>query len=225
MNDDAGWLASALGYRFSNEDLLAQALTHRSAASRHNERLEYLGDAALGLVVADALYQRLGEAPEGHLSRLRANLVNRPALAAMALALGFSARVRLGSGELRSGGFRRESILADALEAVIGGIYLDGGFEAARAAVLRLYGERLDSLPSAESLKDPKTRLQELLQARGLPLPAYTVELIEGAAHRQTFTVACAVEGELAPTTGSGRSRRAAEQAAAAAMLERFGAA
>lgn len=223
MNDDAGWLEKALGYRFGNEDLLAQALTHRSAAGRHNERLEYLGDAALGLVVADALYQRLSDAPEGHLSRLRANLVNRPALAAMALALGFSERLRLGSGELRSGGFRRESILADALEAVIGGIYLDGGFEAARDAVLRLYGERLDSLPSADALKDPKTRLQEHLQARGLPLPAYVVELIEGAAHRQTFTVACTIEGQPVPAMGTGRSRRAAEQSAAAAMMERLG--
>jgi len=221
----AGWLERALGYRFSDTGLLEQALTHRSAGGRHNERLEYLGDAALGFIVAEALFSAVPEADEGDLSRLRAALVNRPALAEMARGLGIPDQVRLGSGELKSGGFRRESILADALEAVLGAVYLDGGFGAVRDTVLRLYGPRLEpgALPSAEDLKDPKTRLQEILQAGGRSLPAYSVDAIEGEAHRQRFTVSCRVEGEDAPAVGRGRSRRAAEQAAASDMLERLG--
>ncbi|MFN2164638.1 MAG: ribonuclease III, partial [Anaerolineae bacterium] len=214
MTRAAGWLEGALGYRFSDTGLLERALTHRSAGGRHNERLEYLGDAALGFVVAEALYRSVPEADEGDLSRLRASLVNRPALAVMARELGLPDRLRLGSGELKSGGFRRESILADALEAVLGAVYLDGGFSAVRRCVLALYGKRLEQLPGPEALKDAKTRLQEALQAEGRSLPSYEVEAVEGEAHRRRFTVACRVEGEESPAIGRGRSRRAAEQSA-----------
>lgn len=222
MTDGPGWLERELGYRFRDEQLLALALTHRSAGSRHNERLEYLGDAALSLLVAEALYQRVPDAPEGHLSRLRASLVRRSSLAEMARELGFPKMLRLGPGELKSGGFRRDSILADALEAVLGAIYLDGGLDALRAVVLRLYGGRLASLPSHEQLKDPKTLLQERLQSRGLPLPLYRVDGVEGEDHRQHFTVSCIVEGAAGEVIGTGGSRRAAEQDAASRMLERI---
>lgn len=221
MTDEGGWLEREIGYRISDRDLLARALTHRSAGGQHNERLEFLGDAALSLLVAESLYDRLPEAPEGHLSRLRASLVRRSSLAEIAREKGFPKRLRLGPGELKSGGFRRDSILADALEAVLGAIYIDGGLEALRPAVLRLYGERLDKLPAHEALKDPKTLLQERLQAQGLPLPVYRVESIEGEDHRQQFTIACLVEG-VADAIGTGSARRAAEQAAAARMLEQL---
>jgi ribonuclease-3 len=220
LTDDSRWLEQALGYRFSDESLLALALTHRSAGGRHNERLEYLGDAALSLVVAEFLYQSLPAAPEGHLSRLRASLVRRSALAPMARDLGLPRRLRLGPGELKSGGFRRDSILADALEALLGAVYLDGGLEALRPVVRRLYGERLADLPAHEALKDPKTRLQERLQARGLALPEYSVEAVAGEDHAQQFSVTCRVDALDARTAGDGRSRRAAEQAAAAEMLQ-----
>jgi ribonuclease III len=219
LTDESRWLERQLGYRFSNHELLLQALTHRSAGSRHNERLEFLGDAALSLVVAEAVFQRVPEAPEGHLSRLRASLVRRSTLAAMAREAGLPERLRLGAGELKSGGFRRDSILADALEAILGAIFLDGGLDALRAAALCLYGERLEALPSHETLKDPKTLLQERLQSRGLALPVYRVESVEGEDHRQQFTVSCAVESLDARSAGSGSSRRAAEQAAAESML------
>ena len=219
MTEAPAWLERELGYRFSDDTLLTRALTHRSAGARHNERLEYLGDAALSLVVAEALYHRLPDAPEGHLSRLRASLVRRSSLAETARDLGFPTRLHLGPGELKSGGYRRESILADALEAVLGAIYLDGGLDALRPVVLRLYGERLEALPAHEALKDPKTRLQERLQARGLPLPVYHVEGVEGEDHHQQFKVACEVAGIATDVKGSGSSRRAAEQAAAALML------
>jgi ribonuclease III len=222
LTEDLGWLERELGYRFSDDSLLGRALTHRSASGLHNERLEYLGDAALSLMVAEALYERLPDAPEGHLSRLRASLVRRSSLAELAHGLGFPARLRLGQGELKSGGFRRESILADALEAVLGAIYLDGGLDALRPVVLRLYGERLDHLPAHESLKDPKTLLQERLQARGLPLPRYTVEAVEGEDHRQQFIVACHLDAHGGGVSAQGTSRRAAEQAAAALMLARL---
>jgi ribonuclease III len=222
LTDEPGWLERELGYRFTDDSLLTRALTHRSAGGRHNERLEYLGDAALSLVVAELLYQRLPMAPEGHLSRLRASLVRRSSLAEIALELRFPERLHLGPGEFKSGGFRRESILADALEAVLGAIYLDGGLDALRTVVVRLYGDRLEDLPGHEELKDPKTLLQERLQARGLPLPLYCVAAIDGEDHHQQFTVSCQVEGVAADVTGSGGSRRAAEQAAAAQMLARL---
>ena len=219
MTDDLRWFEQALGHRFADVALLHQALTHRSAGGRHNERLEYLGDAALSLVIAEALYQRLPDAPEGHLSRLRANLVRRTALAPMAREIGIPLRLRLGPGELKSGGFRRDSILADALEALLGAVYLDGGIEALRPVVVRLYGARLDDLPPHETLKDPKTRLQERLQAQGLAVPDYRVDTVEGEDHAQQFSVTCRVAALEAETRGHGRSRRAAEQAAAATML------
>jgi ribonuclease III len=222
LTDEGGWLEREFGYRFDDDALLVRALTHRSAGSQHYERLEYLGDAALSLVVAEALFRRLPEASEGHLSRLRASLVRRSSLADMARKLGIPARLRLGPGELKSGGFRRDSILADALEAVLGAIYLDGGLEALRPVVVRLYGERLEALPAHETLKDPKTLLQERLQAQGLPLPQYRIHAIEGEDHRQQFTVVCQVEGLAVEASGSGGSRRAAEQAAAALMLTRL---
>jgi ribonuclease III len=222
LTDDTGWLERQLGYRFVDPALLARALTHRSAGGEHNERLEYLGDAALSLVVAEALFDRLPKASEGHLSRLRASLVRRSALAEMARELGFPGRLQLGPGELKSGGFRRDSILADTLEAVLGAIYLDGGLESLRAAVIRLYGVRLHSLPEQEALKDPKTLLQERLQARGLALPVYRVDAIEGEDHRQRFTVSCAAESLGLAVTGHGASRRGAEQAAAALLLEQL---
>jgi len=222
LTDDPAWLDRELGYRFSDETLLQRALTHRSAGGVHNERLEYLGDAALSLVVAEALYQRLPDASEGHLSRLRASLVRRSSLAEMARDLGFPKRLRLGPGELKSGGSRRDSILADACEAVLGAIYLDGGLEALRPVVLRLYGARLEALPAHEELKDPKTLLQERLQSRGLPLPSYRVDTIEGEDHCQQFTVACHVEGVAAGAIGVAGSRRAAEQEAAALMLAKL---
>jgi ribonuclease III len=221
LTDEGGWLEREFGYRISDRDLLARALTHRSAGGQHNERLEFLGDAALSLLVAESLYHRLPEASEGHLSRLRASLVRRSSLAEIARERGFPTRLRLGAGELKSGGFRRDSILADALEAVLGAIYIDGGVDALRPAVLRLYGERLDELPAHEALKDPKTLLQERLQAQGLPLPAYRLESVQGEDHRQHFTIACSVEG-VADAVGTGSSRRGAEQAAAARMLEQL---
>jgi ribonuclease III len=219
LTDEPEWLERELGYRFSDHTLLLRALTHRSAAGQHNERLEFLGDAALSLLVAEALYQRLPGSPEGHLSRLRASLVRRSTLAELARSLGFPTRLRLGPGELKSGGFRRDSILADAFEAVLGAIYLEGGLEALRPVVLKLYGARLDILPEHEALKDPKTLLQERLQARGLPLPHYRIRAVEGEDHQQRFMVACQVEGITTEATGFGSSRRAAEQAAAALML------
>ncbi|WP_006747884.1 ribonuclease III [Thioalkalivibrio paradoxus] len=201
---------------------LEQALTHRSAGSRHNERMEFLGDAVLGLVIADALYERLPDAPEGDLTRLRAALVNRTALAELARAAGLEGALTLGQGERKSGGQRRESILADTLEALIGATYHAAGFEAARAFVLRLYAERLSDLPSAESLKDPKTRLQEWLQGRGEALPEYRVLEISGPDHRRQFVVEVWLPSQGWGQRGAGSGRRRAEQAAAEAALERL---
>lgn len=219
MTDESRWIERELGYRFSDASLLVRALTHRSAGGQNNERLEYLGDAALSLMVADALYSRLPDAPEGHLSRLRASLVRKSSLADIARELGVPARLRLGAGEMKSGGHRRESILSDALEAVLGAIYLDGGLDALRPVVARIYGGRLDTLPDHEDLKDPKTLLQERLQAAGLPLPVYRLAAVEGEDHRQHFTVACEIQGIDGRAMGSGSSRRGAEQDAAARML------
>lgn len=215
-------LERALGHRFRREALLAQALTHRSFGSPHNERLEFLGDGVLDCVIAEELYRRFADLGEGPLSRLRASLVREAALAAVARELGLSAWLRLGEGEAASGGAERPSILADALEAVFGAIFLDGGYEAARAAVLRAYGEALARLDPNAPAKDAKTRLQEYLQGRGRGLPQYRVVATRGAAHRQEFEVECVVGGDAGErrTSGSGRSRRMAEQQAAEAMLK-----
>lgn len=214
-------LEQRLGHRFRSPELLQQALTHRSAGGAHNERLEFLGDGILNFVIAAALYDLRPEAPEGELSRLRASLVNGPSLAERARHLGLGASLRLGGGELKSGGERRDSILADTLEAVLGAVYLDAGFETTREVVLALYRERLQRLPDSEALKDPKTRLQEALQGIGRPLPEYIVVEQTGEPHLRSFRVQCRVPDSGERTEGEGRSRRRAEQHAAEQMLER----
>jgi ribonuclease-3 len=213
-------LQERLRYRFQDPRLLARALTHRSFSSEHNERLEFLGDSVLNLAVAALLYQRLKDLPEGELSRVRANLVKQDTLHKLALDLGLSAGlVRLGEGEARSGGHKRPSILADALEAVIGAVHLDAGYSAAEALVHRLFAEVEIKPEMSAAAKDPKTELQEVLQGRKMHLPVYRVVGTLGAAHKQTFDVECEV-GELGLVErGIGASRRAGEQAAAAAML------
>jgi ribonuclease-3 len=213
------WLRDALGYECRDPALLAAALTHRSAGGAHNERLEFLGDAVLNCVVARLVFGEFAAADEGDLSRFRSSLVSGEALAVIAAEIDLGSQLRLGSGELKSGGFRRKSILADALEALFGAIYLDGGFEAAERVIERLFVPRLDRLPSAAELKDPKTRLQEALQARGLPLPVYRVEATSGEAHNQSFEVQCSVDVLGLRMSAIGASRRRAEQAAAQLML------
>lgn len=214
---------TALPYRFDRPELLSEALTHRSAGRPNNERLEFLGDAVLNLLIAEALYHRVPDADEGALSRLRALLVRGETLAEIAGELNLGEALSLGSGELKSGGFRRRSILADALEAVIGAVYLDGGFKACRDLVGELFASRLASLPDTDSLKDPKTRLQEYLQARQFPLPVYRLVAEEGEPHRRRFRVACEIPGLDRPVEAGGRSRRAAEQEAARRALVGLG--
>ncbi|MFM8756464.1 MAG: ribonuclease III [Limnohabitans sp.] len=209
-----------LGHAFREARLLQQALTHRSFSSDHNERLEFLGDSVLNVAVAHFLFEQLSTLPEGDLSRVRANLVKQDTLHNLALDMGLSACIRLGEGELRSGGARRASILADALEALIGAVYLDGGYAAAQGLVRRLFGQ-LEIRPDMQAAaKDAKTELQEWLQGRKIALPRYSVIATSGAAHRQTFEVACEVSELRQYGRGSGSSRRAAEQAAAAALLD-----
>lgn len=214
------WAAARLGHRFADPAVLAAALTHRSAGRINYERLEFLGDAVLTLVVSELLYREFATASEGDLSRYRATLVSGSMLAAIAAELGLGEQLRLGGGELKSGGFRRGSILSDALEGVIGAVYVDGGFEAARGVIGQLYAGRLERLPVPHELKDAKTRLQEELQRRGLTLPAYTVESVSGEAHEQHFAVACEVAALGIRTRGDGSSRRRAEQKAAGRLLE-----
>jgi ribonuclease-3 len=216
----AAWLRDALDYECRDPALLEAALTHRSAGGPHNERLEFLGDAVLNCVIAMMIFREFAGADEGELSRFRASLVSGEALAVVAAEIQLGEQLRLGSGELKSGGFRRKSILADTLEALFGAIYLDGGFDAAARVIERLFVARLDRLPSAAELKDPKTRLQELLQARGLPLPGYAVEFVSGEAHNQSFEVSCSVEVLGLKAIGRGASRRRAEQAAASQLLQ-----
>nr|WP_210424712.1 ribonuclease III [Marichromatium bheemlicum] len=213
-------MARVLGHEFARPELLEQALTHRSAGPTNNERLEFLGDALIGLLIAEALGHRFPEADEGTLSRLRASLVKREALAKLARGIELGDYMRLGAGELRTGGHARDSILADALEAVLGAVYLDGGFAVANTVVANLFAERLAQTSISRSGKDPKTRLQEFLQARHRPLPEYAVIAIEGDQHAQSFTVVCSLNDAELTTRGLGTSRRRAEQAAAEAMLE-----
>lgn len=212
----------ALGYRFSNPGLLAQALTHRSFGTPHNERLEFIGDSVLNCVVARALFDRFPELDEGTLSRLRAGLVKQDALHAHALSLSLGDLLRLGEGELRSGGHRRPSILADALEAVFGAIFLDAGFDAASGVIDRLYAESIAAIDPRTAGKDPKTALQEWLQARRHPLPNYEMAQVRGEAHAQEFEVSCRIPALMLETKGRGASRRAAEQQAARAALDRI---
>lgn len=212
-------LQRRLQHPFANAALLRRALTHRSFSADHNERLEFLGDAVLNLSVADLLYERLQLLPEGDLSRVRANLVKQDTLHQLSVELGLSAYIRLGEGEVRSGGTKRPSILADALEAVIGAVYLDGGYAAAQALVRRLF-DAVEINPTMAAIgKDPKTELQEWLQGRRMQLPNYKVVATLGAAHQQTFDVECEVAEYGIFERGIGGSRRAGEQAAAAAML------
>lgn len=220
MNRDR--LQRDIGYRFSEPGLLAQALTHRSYGTPHNERLEFLGDSVLNCVIAVELFERFGTLAEGELSRLRAHLVRQQALHGLAQTLGLGERLQLGEGELKSGGFARPSILADAFEALVGAIFLDGGFGAARKAVQRLYEPLLAGLDPQALGKDPKTLLQELLQARKVALPQYSVLATRGAAHEQQFEVECLIPQLSVRTTGSGSSRRTAEQEAAMRAFEQI---
>jgi len=213
-------LQRRLGYSFKNVELLTHALTHRSAGAGNNERLEFLGDAVLGFEAADYLYQHAQEADEGQLSRMRAHLVKRETLAEIARGLELGNILYLGQGELCSGGQNRDSILADAIEAIIAAVYLDGGMEPARALVRRLLGDRLQNLDSVLQQKDAKTRLQEFLQGQGMPLPAYQVVEISGDQHQQQFLVSCKVDSVEWTAQGEGSSRRKAEQQAAAALIE-----
>lgn len=219
---DRDRLQRDIGYRFSESRLLAQALTHRSYGTPHNERLEFLGDSVLNCVVAVELFERFGALPEGDLSRLRAHLVRQQALHGLAQALGLGGYLQLGEGELKSGGFARPSILADAFEALVGAVFLDGGFGAAREAVRRLYEPLLAGLDPQALGKDPKTLLQELLQARKIALPQYSVLATRGAAHEQQFEVECLIPQLSVRTTGSGSSRRTAEQEAAMRAFEQI---
>jgi ribonuclease-3 len=221
------WVRDKLAYEPRDLALFIAALTHRSASGHNNERLEFLGDAVLNLVVAEHLYRAFPDCTEGDLSRLRARVVSSEPLAEVAASLHVGDVLRLGSGELKAGGFRRKSILADALEALVGALFLDGGLDVARRVVESLFQGRIAALPPPDALKDAKTRLQEYLQSRGFPLPRYTVERVEGEQHAQLFWVACEVQG-LGPKSGpkvsvtaqgSGSSRRRAEQEAAEKVL------
>ena len=213
-------LSDRIGYRFSDITLLQSALTHRSAGSANNERLEFLGDAALNFVIADELYRRYPDMQEGDLSRLRASLVNGDSLAKIGNELSLGDHVVLGSGEKRSGGHRRDSILADCVESIIGAVYCDSDFRSCSELILRLYVDRLEDEPDLQSLKDPKTRLQEMLQSRRHGLPEYEVIAVTGKAHQQSFEVRCTVSSLQIETRGNGRSRRRAEQHAATAAIE-----
>ena len=212
---DYGPLQRKLGYSFAQASLLQQALTHRSHSLAHNERIEFLGDSILNCCIAEELYRRFGELKEGELSRLRASLVRQEALAELAQQLELGTYLRLGEGELKSGGFRRPSILADSLEALFGAVFLDGGFGAAQGVIRSLYTSLLEHLDPQTLGKDPKTLLQESLQARRIPLPQYAVVATKGAAHKQQFQVECHIPELAIRTTGFGASRRLAEQEAA----------
>ncbi|WED22245.1 ribonuclease III [Vibrio sp. JC009] len=215
-------LEKKLGYQFEDGQLINLALTHRSANSKHNERLEFLGDSILSFVIADDLYHRFPKVNEGDMSRMRATLVRGHTLAELGREFDLGEYLKLGPGELKSGGFRRDSILADAVEAIIGAIYLDSDIEKVREIILSWYQSRLEAIKPGVSQKDPKTRLQEFLQGRKKPLPVYTVANIKGEAHNQEFTISCDVAGVDKPVIGKGTSRRKAEQAAAELALERL---
>lgn len=219
MKPDIDKLCRQLDYQFADRQLIEQALTHRSAGGHNNERLEYLGDAILGFVVADALYHHFPDATEGQLSRLRSSLVKRDALAKLAREFDLGNYLNLGPGELRSGGHSRASILADGMEAIFAAVYLDGGYIAAREMMLRIYSPHIQALNLKNHQKDPKSRLQELLQSKRLGLPSYEVTDIIGDPHQQTFHVLCTVSELQREVQGIGSSRRQAEQDAAARLL------
>lgn len=213
-------LIGRLDYSFNNSDLLTEALTHRSVSSHNNERLEFLGDSILNFVIADALFRQRPDLREGDLSRLRASLVNGETLAEIARDLNLGDTIKLGAGELKSGGFRRSSILADTVESIIGAVYCDSDFDTSRTLILRLFNHKLKNLPDIDSLKDPKTRLQELLQSRRLPIPIYEVLSVSGKAHAQVFMIRCSIDELNCVTQAEGGSRRKAEQLAAQAAYE-----
>ncbi|MBX3679137.1 ribonuclease III [Cognatazoarcus halotolerans] len=219
---DYARLQAAIGYRFGQESLLQQALTHRSFGTPHNERLEFLGDSILNCTIAIELFERYERLREGEMSRLRATLVRQEALHQIAVVLNLGSFLRLGEGELKSGGFRRPSILADALEALFAAVFLDGGLEAARGVISKLYRPMIDALDNRAVLKDPKTALQEWLQGRRKPLPRYELAEIRGEAHAQEFEVTCVIDQPSVRTIGVGPSRRAAEQQAAQGALQRL---
>ncbi|MBI6547519.1 ribonuclease III [Xenorhabdus lircayensis] len=215
-------LQHKLGYTFIQYDLLLQALTHRSASSKHNERLEFLGDSILSFVIANELYHRFPRVDEGDMSRMRATLVRGNTLAELAREFELGECLRLGPGELKSGGHRRESILADSIEALIGAIFLDSDIQTIEKIILSWYETRLNEISPGDKQKDPKTRLQEYLQGRHLPLPTYLVVQVRGEAHDQEFTIHCQVSGFEQPVRGVGSSRRKAEQAAAEQALKQL---
>ena len=220
MPDDlTDWAERLLGYRFRDAALLRSSLTHKSATGNNNERLEFLGDAVLDSVISEMLFDRRPDATEGELSRLRSSLVRDRSLAAIAVELGIGNQLELGLGERKSGGYRRQSILADAMEALLGAVLKDGGYASVEAVIRRLFEARLEALPDDADLKDPKTRLQEWLQARGLGLPAYEIDDITGKPHAQTFSVSVVLPGSEQSFPGKGTSRRLAEQAAAKSAL------
>jgi ribonuclease III len=215
-------LTERLGYQFSTPALLIQALTHRSFAANNNERLEFLGDSALNFIIAHQLYQRFSKLSEGDLSRLRAQLVKESTLSEIALNLEIGDVLKLGEGELKSAGWRRPSILADALEAIVGAVYLDGGFSSAESLILKIYQDKLANIDPKVIDKDPKSQLQEYLQGKKVDLPDYKVVSIEGEAHAQTFKIECVIEKFDITTLGEGTSRRIAEQQAAQLALEKI---
>jgi ribonuclease-3 len=215
-------LCKRINYTFSDQKLVAIALTHRSATGKNNERMEFLGDSILGYVISNELYQRFPNAQEGQLSRLRASLVKGETLAELARSINLGDYLQMGSGELKSGGFRRSSILADAFEAIIGAIYLDSDIQQAEKFIIEFYNDKLESCDPEKAEKDPKTRLQEFLQAESSSLPVYTVLNIEGEAHNQKFEVECFLEERNIKQVAEGSSRRKAEQAAAQKLLDRL---
>ncbi len=223
MSNSLARLTGSLGYTFRQEGLLRQALTHRSYSAQHNERLEFLGDSVLNCTIAKALYDTFPNLPEGTLSRMRANLVKQDTLAGIAMRLKLGDYLLLGEGELKSGGFRRPSILADTLESIFGAVFLDAGFEAAQAVVLGLFEHTISSIDPNASGKDAKTRLQEWLQGKRHPLPDYQLAGTRGEAHDQVFVVACHIPVLGITAQGQGRSRRAAEQEAALEVLKQVG--
>ncbi|MCI0733634.1 MAG: ribonuclease III [Methylococcaceae bacterium] len=220
MIRDPEILGRKLGLKFIDKTLMQTALTHRSAASPNNERLEFLGDSILGFVIAEYLYEKFPKADEGVLSRLRSNLVNQSSLAELARNVDLGDFLILGSGEMKSGGYRRDSILSDAIEALIGALYKDQGYERCKAWVLGLFANRIDDVTLDNWEKDPKTRLQELMQSKGLKLPSYTLKSTSGLPHQQSFSVECEVELLDKPQLGIGSSRKKAEQQAAQTVLD-----
>ena len=220
MDKAETWLKQSLDYQFIDVQLLRQALTHRSAQGRNNERLEFLGDAILDFVISDVVFRTHPDSPEGDLSKLRASLVKDTSLAKLAADLGVGEHLILGSGERKTGGHRRESILADALEAIFGAVYLDAGFDAVVKTIENAFGVRLHEFPDVEELRDPKTRLQEWLQGCGKGLPLYELVGVTGEAHRQRFEIKCSVDDIKSRTEGFGTTRRNAEQQAAESMLK-----